>query len=33
VVALKDIRRTGRLVAEFISALTEDFMSTLTLES
>ncbi|HCC78129.1 MAG: hypothetical protein A2X25_05015 [Chloroflexi bacterium GWB2_49_20] len=33
VVALKDIRRTGRLVAEFISAMTDDFMNTLTLES
>jgi endoglucanase len=33
VVALKDIRRTGRLLAGFISSLTEDFMNTIALDS
>jgi putative aminopeptidase FrvX len=31
-VALKDIRRTGRLVAEFISNLSDDFLSTITMD-
>jgi endoglucanase len=31
-VAIKDIRRTGRLLAGFITSLTEDFMNTITLD-
>lgn len=31
--ALKDIRRTGRLLAGFITSLTEDFMNTIALDS
>ena len=33
VVSLKDIRRTGRLLTEFILSLTEDFMSKINLEA
>jgi putative aminopeptidase FrvX len=32
-VSLKDIRRTGRLLAEFILSLSDDFMSKISLES
>jgi putative aminopeptidase FrvX len=31
-VSIADIRRTGRLLAEFVAGLTADFLQTLTLD-